>query len=150
MSRVIKRGATGAAKEKAGKKKDETDSDDDSEALQEQLQAEADQREWKKVQKQAVSIRALIEEQKAKNAQQLKKLAQRRNEYPVMLYINFTFSFTDSVLCCRPLNLRLLRLRLQHLSRMQSRQVPRFLPTRLITSGVMLQCKPLTLPWSRG
>ena len=67
------------------------------------------------------AIRQKIEEQEAKNARALKELAKKRNEYPVMLYVNFTFSFTDSVLCGRPLNLSLLRLRLQQL---------RFAPSR--------------------
>ncbi len=41
------------------------------------------------------AIRKKIEEQEAKNVHALKELSKKRNEFPVMLYMNFTLSQTE-------------------------------------------------------
>jgi hypothetical protein len=58
----------------------------------EELEAEAKLKELKKIKKarreEAKAVERKIEEQDARLAARLKELAKKRNEYPVMLYMN--------------------------------------------------------------
>ncbi len=60
--------------------------------MNEDLEAEAELKELKKIRKarkeEADAVKKKIEEQDAKIAARLKELAKKRNEYPVMLYMN--------------------------------------------------------------
>jgi hypothetical protein len=60
--------------------------------VNEDLEAEAELKELKKIRKarkeEADAVKKKIEEQDAKIAARLKELAKKRNEYPVMLYMN--------------------------------------------------------------
>ncbi len=96
MSRVLKRAEKGAAKEKAVKKKRHKSESEDSNDLQEELDAEAELKELKRAKKarreeaDAIRKKTEPEEQEDKNARRgaLKEISKKRNEFPVMLYMN--------------------------------------------------------------
>jgi hypothetical protein len=88
MSKIIKRASSAKDKKKRRRDSDSEDSDD----LTEELEAEEKLKELKKRKKarkeETDAIERRIQEQDAKNAARLKELAKKRNEYPVMLYMN--------------------------------------------------------------
>jgi hypothetical protein len=88
MSNVIKRASSAKEKKKRRRDSDSEDSDE----LMDELEAASKLKELKKLKKarreEAGAIERKIQEQDAKNAARLKELAKKRNEYPVMLYMN--------------------------------------------------------------
>jgi hypothetical protein len=89
MSKTITRAAAG--KDKLKQRCRESESEDSDDVI-EVLESKAKLKELKKNRKarreEADAIERKIEEQDAKNAARWKELAKKRNEYPVMLYIN--------------------------------------------------------------
>ena len=98
MADILKR----ASKSVPKRKKDENSSDDSD-----TLQAAIDEAKRRKEEKRALkasmtegeSIKKRLDEQCAINARRLKELANKRNEYPVILFITMNCSFTPCNCC---------------------------------------------------
>jgi hypothetical protein len=101
MADVLKR----ASKSVPKRKKDENSSDD-SDALQAAIDAAKRKKEEKRALKERMaegeSIKKRLDEQCAINARRLKELANKRNEYPVILFITMNCSFTHCNSCLLP------------------------------------------------
>ena len=100
MSRVMKR-----ASQSAGKRKqvDSSESSDDSDSLQAALDEAQRRQEEKRALKErraeGAAIKKRLDEQCAINARQLKALAAKRVEYPVILFIKITCCVAHSNCC---------------------------------------------------
>jgi hypothetical protein len=88
MSRLFQRASSSKDKKKVPRQSESEDSDE----LIDELEAASKLKELKKLKKarkeEADAIERKIQEQDARNAARLKELAKKRNEYPVMLYMN--------------------------------------------------------------
>ena len=101
MADAMRRAAKSAAKRKKSDKNDISSDDSDT------LQAAIDEAKRRKDAKRALqesraeeaSIKKKLDEQCAKNARRLKELADKRNEYPVILFIKINCSFTHCNSC---------------------------------------------------
>ena len=91
------------ASKSAGKRKKLETSSDDSDTLQaaidEAQRRKDEQRALKESRAEGASIKKRLDEQCAINARQLQALAQKRNEYPVILFIKRNCSFTHCNRC---------------------------------------------------
>ena len=98
MTDVLKR-----ASKSTGKRKTNETSSDDSDTLQAAIDAAKRKKEEKRALKERMaegeSIKKRLDEQCAINARRLKELADKRNEYPVILFITMNCSFM-SCNCC--------------------------------------------------
>ena len=98
MSDVLKR-----ASKSAGKRKKVESSSDDSDTLQAAIDEAQRKKEAKRALKESradeASIKKRLDEQIAINARRLKELADKRNEYPVILFIKINCSFTHCNSC---------------------------------------------------
>ena len=101
MADAMKRASKSAAKRKKSDKNDISSDDSDT------LQAAIDEAKRRKDAKRALqesraeeaSIKKKLDEQCAINARRLKELADKRNEYPVILFIKINCSFTHCNSC---------------------------------------------------
>ena len=98
MADALKR----AAKSVQTRKRDDNSSDD-SDTLQAAIDAAKRKKEEKRALKERMaegeSIKKRLDEQCAKNARRLKELADKRNEYPVILFITMICSFAHCNSC---------------------------------------------------
>jgi hypothetical protein len=98
MADALKR----AAKSVQKRKRDDNSSDD-SDTLQAAIDAAKRKKEEKRALKERMaegeSIKKRLDEQCAINARRLKELADKRNEYPVILFITMNCSFTHCNCC---------------------------------------------------
>ncbi len=99
MADVLKR----ASKSAGGKRKKHENSSNDSDTLQaandEAQRRKDEKRALKERRAERASIKKRLDEQCAINARQLQALAQKRNEYPVILFIKMNCSFTHCNSC---------------------------------------------------
>ena len=98
MANVLKR-----ASKSAGKRKINETSSDDSDTLQAAIDEAKRRKEEKRALKASMtegeSIKKRLDEQCAINARRLKELANKRNEYPVILFITMNCFFTHCNSC---------------------------------------------------
>jgi hypothetical protein len=91
-----------AAKSTRKQKRDELSSDDSDtlrEAISEAERRQEEKRALKEKRAEYASIKKKLDEQCAINARQLKALADKRNEYPVILFIKINCSVTHCNYC---------------------------------------------------
>ena len=100
MADAMKRAAKSAGKRK--QEKVDTSSDD-SDALQAKIDEAKRRKDAKRALQESraeeASIKKKLDEQCAINARRLKELADKRNEYPVILFIKINCSFTHCNSC---------------------------------------------------
>jgi hypothetical protein len=91
MAAPMKRAKQAAEKKNRGREGERTDSDD-SDAIREDIDRRIRIKELKKATKQQkeeeASLQRRYDEQCAANARKMKELAEKRNEYPVFLFMN--------------------------------------------------------------
>ena len=98
MSQALNRAARAV-----GKRGRDENSSDDSDTLQAAINAAQRRQEEKRALKEkraeGAAIKKQLDEQCAINARQLKALAEKRNEYPVILFIKMNCSVTHCNCC---------------------------------------------------
>ncbi len=98
MNQALKR----AAKSTRNQRKDELSSDDSDtlrEAISEAERRQEEKRALKEKRAEYATIKKRLDEQCAINSRQLKALADKRNEYPVILFIEINCSVTHCNYC---------------------------------------------------